>query len=414
MASALPFAAGTASALPYDRSIAARENVLYHDFVYLRHVLSEQLLPALNTILQEPHRRFERTTRQVPLELAHRIDPSGLVGMLSARTPFARPSTPSPTVAALATRFRGHVPLFVEQSEILTSLDTSENRFIKSFLNIIAGLIEAMRRAVAERKLAAAFTRSLLSDCQQLERSLLPIRRHSMWAEVGDMTHVPASSTVLQRRRGYREVYRHFARMRLASRVPISEELIRDLLETKNIALLYELWAFFSVVRHVQQLLGPSSRAGAPQTDAMQIRVPWDLQVEWSNEVRLYYNSWFSRPRPLPRRSYSVPLRPDIALELPSGLNAGWHLFDAKFKLKWLDSAPPGSAEVEDEDLERDKEERRGIYSRGDLYKSACISGRYTQCPVRFGCFIPERNTSTPMPGGPIQQVKISCVRLTE
>src|SRR5688572_2691327 len=59
VASALPFAAGTSSALPFDRSVAAREDVLYHAFVYLRHILSERaagaerLIPALNLILHE-------------------------------------------------------------------------------------------------------------------------------------------------------------------------------------------------------------------------------------------------------------------------------------------------------------------------------------------------------------------------
>src|SRR5579859_1346732 len=40
IASSLPFASGIAAALPYDRTIVARREILYHIFVYLRYVLS--------------------------------------------------------------------------------------------------------------------------------------------------------------------------------------------------------------------------------------------------------------------------------------------------------------------------------------------------------------------------------------
>jgi hypothetical protein len=76
VATALPFAAGAAAALPFDRSIVARHDVLYHAFVYLRWVLSDRvpredrLDESLRLILCEPHRRFERTREIVALELA--------------------------------------------------------------------------------------------------------------------------------------------------------------------------------------------------------------------------------------------------------------------------------------------------------------------------------------------------------
>ena len=63
--------------------------------------------------------------------------------------------------------------------------------------------------------------------------------------------------------------------------IPLDRDGMRDLLELKNIALLYELWVF------------------------------------------LVYNQRFSRSRRGQRHSYSVPLIPDIALRVPGGPNAG-------------------------------------------------------------------------------------------
>jgi predicted component of viral defense system (DUF524 family) len=77
----------------------------------------------------------------------------------------------------------------------------------------------------------------------------------------------------------------------------------------------------------------------------------------------LSYNLRFSRSRPLARRSYSVPLRPDIALRLPNGR---LHLFDAKFKLRKLANAGLGNADEETTDKAN---ERRGDFKRADIYK---------------------------------------------
>ena len=59
--------------------------------------------------------------------------------------------------------------------------------------------------------------------------SLMPIARHSMWEEVGRMVRIPFSSTVLQRRRGYRRVLQHFSRIRLAPMIPLDKDRWRDL-----------------------------------------------------------------------------------------------------------------------------------------------------------------------------------------
>jgi predicted component of viral defense system (DUF524 family) len=74
---------------------------------------------------------------------------------------------------------------------------------------------------------------------------------------------LPAESMVLQRRRGYREVFRCFLRMRMATRIPTGADR-SDLLDVKDIAALYELWCFFEVQRTITQILGPPAVAETP------------------------------------------------------------------------------------------------------------------------------------------------------
>ncbi|MGV3722260.1 MAG: DUF2357 domain-containing protein [Actinomycetota bacterium] len=368
VASALPFAADAPTALPYNRSAAAQKDVLYHTFVYLRHVLSasaphaEQLLPAMRFILRDPHRRFERHKSPVSIELATRIDVHGLIGAVSGAAPFIPVDADAQSRIPLAVALRGHLPERLDQSDARSTYDTVENRFVKHFLRVALDTLEGMRRAIRTRG-DSAFVHAVLTDCDWMERALLPIHRHSLWQEVGRMAQLPTGSTALQRRTGYREVFTHFNRLRLACRVPLSEENIWKLLEVKDISKLYELWTFFSVARTVEKLLGPPVAAEGPHFQQFQISVPWELHLRWRNGTRLFYNPRFAHSVGALRSSYSVPLQPDIGLQLP---DQTFHLLDAKFRVDTLDAIfPTNGIEPNDES----EPERRGTFTRGDLYK---------------------------------------------
>jgi uncharacterized protein len=102
----------------------------------------------------------------------------------------------------------------------------------------------------------------------------------------------------------------------------------------KNIAELYELWCFFRVVREMEAVLGPATAAERPRAKDLRLEVPWDFRVTWAGRAYLDYNRRFGRSRTRQSTSYSVPLRPDITLEVLSGPTAGIHLLDAKFRLE--------------------------------------------------------------------------------
>ncbi len=77
-------------------------------------------------------------------------------------------------------------------------------------------------------------------------------------------------------------------------------------------------------------------------------------------------NRWSASPE-CALHSYSVPLRPDIALSIPDGPNSGLHLFDAKFRVQGLADAELSGS---DKDGDDDKAgERAGTFKRGDIHK---------------------------------------------
>lgn len=371
-ASALPFAVDAPTALPYDRSVTASLDVAYHAFVYLRHILSDsavredRLLPALNLILRDPHRLFRRELQSVPLELAHRADAQSIHGIITRRHSCVRAEAGPLARHPLTRALGGYLPLRVDQTVVRATLDTAENRFVKSFLRMAQGITEAMRAACTNAR-RPAFAERIQADCDHLDRLLLPIARHGLWNEVGPVIHFPAASTVLQRRRGYRDVLRHFARLRLASRrIPLNDEQVRDLLEAKDGALLYELWSFFQVVRAVCAQRGARAPGRIVQANDFQVGTERGLALTWADGTRVLYNAAFSRSRS--PRSYSVGLRPDVTIEVPDGLNQGLHLLDAKFRLDTLDDVMP-TVTSDDTVDQVNAEERRSTFKRGDLYK---------------------------------------------
>ena len=371
-ATALPFSAGETGAGRYAVSTAPRDEVLYHAFVYLRYILSDRapeevrLLPALELILREPHRLWRSDRRDVRIEALTRVDAHTPLDLVTRTGTAVLPSSLSPSGAWLAERLNWSLPEVVSERKIRSTTDTPENRFVKAFIGQSRTIIGRMRSAVGSSP-PNAFRRNVLRDCNRMEASLMPIARHSMWEEVGRMVRIPFSSTVLQRRRGYRRVLQHFSRIRLAPMIPLDKEAMRDLLELKNIALLYELWTFFRIVHELAVLEGPPVRSGRPTSSHFQTDFAAGGTFEWASGVRLVYNQHFSRWRKGPRHSYSVPLRPDIALSIPDGPNAGLHLFDAKFRVHGLaDVGFAGS----DKDGDDDKAaERAGTFKRADIYK---------------------------------------------
>ena len=371
-ATTLPFSASEAAAGRYSVSTAPRDDVLYHAFVYLRYILSDRapeevrLLPALEMIVREPHRLWHSHRHDVRIEAMTRVDAHTPLDLVTRSGIAVTMASLSPSGARLAKRLRCRLPESVSERKIRPTTDTPENRFVKAFIGQARTIIGRMRSAVSSPR-PNAFRRNLLRDCDRMEASLMPIARHSMWEEVGRMVRIPFSSTVLQRRRGYRRVLQHFSRIRLAPTIPLDRDGMRDLLELKNIALLYELWTFFRLVDEISAVLGrPPVRSGRLATGPFETAFPAGGIYEWDPGVRLVYNQRFSRSRKRQRYSYSVPLIPDIALRIPDGPMARLHLFDAKFRVQALTDV---GLPADDKDDDEKAAERAGSFKRADIYK---------------------------------------------
>lgn len=322
IAASLPFAANAVSSLPYERT-ELTGSVLYHAFVWLRHALLGRgdLPGALDGILRNPHRRLIQTRRVVPTALAGRPAHRSWVDIAAGRWPLVE------SHLGFSVGDRRVLPLEIEEDGVRESADNAENRFVKAFLAECAWVIDEVCR-----HLPRANPR-LRQEAGVMARMVERWQQAVLWREVGPLIHVPAGSSVLQRRTEYRVVLQHHAWLRLGARVPLDEAATEKLLESKDIAALYELWAAFAVLEVTQEILGRPAEVQVFRADPHQLNVGRGLLARWGGGIELAYNATFTRRGGFHGVSRSLALRPDVALFLPSGPSKGLHLFDAKFRL---------------------------------------------------------------------------------
>lgn len=401
ISSGLPFAATQWQGLAHDRVLDADDPILLHQFLYVRHIVlsrfvaSTGLLPALESILRDPHRRFVVERERVTIEATARADARTLARLAAGGEPLIRVGRPLADIG-LARALRGHLPRTVDSPRAYHSADTAENAFVKSFLDQVASIAErvgalATARCSRSAEERPAFWSRLLDDSLQVRRALQPLREHDFWEGVSSLAQIPAASAVLQRRRGYREVLRHYLALRATAKLPLGEEQRHQLLGVKDVASLYELWAFYRVVKTVEEILGcPPSLAERPQSSELQLDVPWGLRVAWGTAVEVLYNLSFGRSHLGDRRSLSITLRPDIVVRVRHGDFFEVHALDAKLRIERLEKGEENELGFKREDIAKMHAYRDALPS----VRSACIL--YPGVVPRF---FPSSDSSTDRQG---------------
>jgi uncharacterized protein DUF2357/PD-(D/E)XK nuclease superfamily protein/protein kinase-like protein len=295
----------------------------------LRTDAPRSLTTALHALARDPHRRFERHEAMVPLSMLRDVRFERLPVYLASTRRWV---TGAHGLQGLGIDVDGVVPAELPEPRVRDTFDTAENRFARAFVDHAIFIVDATLRAVRKRACEAR----VQDDARMMLAQLEAARRTAPLCDAGRLTQVPMGSTVLQRRRGYRDLLHHFVRMRDAVRgLPFSTEAFDALLEGRDVAHLYELWAFFRVVEALRAILGPPTSAEAPVRTELGVVVN-RLEVCWGPDVRATYQEVFSQRK---GTSYSLRYEPDVSLYAHGKL----HLFDAKFRLERPGDGDEGS-----------------------------------------------------------------------
>jgi predicted component of viral defense system (DUF524 family) len=387
------------STIALQNDAALDPRLLYQQFAFLHARLSTSAERDLAMIINRPH------TGWVDFE---ETQPPGkpLRGTSRNLRALTRPGRRTPTstqhpVASLPD------PLRVVRTE--ETLDTEPNRFVSFALrrwrNLAQRLLEILQTQAAT---SGPVTRGI--DAAEEVIALIDSALNApIFREVGEIRSFPSGNQVLQKRAGYRELFRTFALAETGARLALDWD-IEDVFgaSQRNVATLYEYWAFLQLAKIVGGVCGADLSAQTLQlsSDNLSLAFPhgkrsplcWQTHVRGrSLTVTLYFNREFLVSA-LPDASWTRAMRPDCSLQIraeehftdvSSDELAIWLHFDAKYRVEYADrqfAAPLRDQldlAVDEEEIERLARSKREDLLKMHAYRDAIrrSAGAYVLYP---------------------------------
>ncbi|MEZ7910839.1 MAG: DUF2357 domain-containing protein [Propionivibrio sp.] len=351
----------------------------------MRRVMAAGHLPsAAEEIASAPHARMFDVVETVPIEEIEEPDTELIVDGLD----ISALGSGGP----LARFFGGYTPKELPQRDIRESVDTPENRYAKGFLEHCRDIANTLEFKMAARKRKAA-QREARAWSAQLDEML----QRSLWREVGPFTQFPGNSQVLQRKRGYKDLFKLDVSLRASLALSWKEGAqVADGLagDVRPVNQIYEYWCFFALRKILQEFCKETGGGNfiVVSKDGLRIQLAKGKRSECRFEytsssgavvkVSLFYNKKFRRPKSLTSGwsgSYTAAFDPDFSVHAQSnmaGTQSHWLHFDAKYRLERreiediFDGGPDEeeSAEGGDDGTAYETELTR-VHKQDDLFK---------------------------------------------
>ncbi|MGB9980115.1 DUF2357 domain-containing protein [Methanobacterium sp.] len=364
----------------------------YEYFMFLEYLFLSKNLPlTYDYILRNMYSRLEKYVETVPATFASDIGPSEMIDIISNPDNLHESKNPPNNWPS---NLKNYVPDAISQKFYQETIDTPENRFLKYFIELLDKLIHDMIEHFKNED--DGYIKSKLNEYQTIVQDYLSDR----WTrEVGKLQYLPLNSQVIQKREGYRDIFKYYINFEFAFRLEWEEieENIKGY--ERKLSELYEYWCYFKLIR----VMGKITHKKINYEDIYDVdNNKWSIKVKkGSNSVQkfelefkgykiklyLMYNRLFSK-RYSKYHSYSLPFRPDYTLQIDFNGNQYFVHFDAKYRSEGsiLDFYEKIGCEkivpkkdLSDEDLKkreenyirkRDNEEiNTKEYKDGDLYK---------------------------------------------
>ncbi|MHB8692925.1 MAG: DUF2357 domain-containing protein [Solirubrobacteraceae bacterium] len=390
--------APASTALEHDAE--RRPQLLYQQFAFLHARLMGAGERDLALVLNRPHREWVDHQEQ---------HPPGSPMRGSSRNIRAL-SRPGPRVRAPSSHRLPSLPARLTVSRSEETLDTEPNRFVAFALRRwreLALNVATLLSARGERT-TGPISRGLDAADEVIaliDRTLSA----PMFRSVGRLGSFPTGNQVLQKRAGYRELLRTFVLTELGAQLALDWDLDDAFAASqRNIATLYEYWAFLQLAKSVGRVCGAdlSVRVMEPSTDGMSIGFARGNRnpLSWVVVARgrtltadLYFNREFLVSA-RPDASWTRAMRPDCSLRLrPGGLGtdiapddlAVWLHFDAKYRVEFaaeqfaLPDERDGEIAAEAEAVERLARSKREDLLKMHAYRDAIrrSAGAYVLYP---------------------------------
>lgn len=320
----------------------------------------DRIVDGIQTVLANPHRDLKTERKFVALSEAECIDADVCISILHHPGQLVKPKSPR---SSLCSKLKGFVPEKLEQSRNIETFDTPENRFVKQFIKELLHFMKKIEDLVLREK----YKEKLGSQMEQWTeiKTILETALLSKCLQQADDSYVPPiiTSQVLLKRDGYRELMEARNNL-LLSKSPIFTYL-KDIIDQRNIAEMYEFWCFFELSKRLrdQEVLAKRENFRIEVETTLEGSLAQSKAKTVIGDYELIYNKKFMRSR---KGSYSVPLKPDFSLVKNDKILV---VFDSKFRFdvkdQELESSP--AEDYEEDAIKKFDVERMAKIS--DIFK---------------------------------------------
>ena len=328
---------------------------LYQRFTFLRALFeSESFQGAIREVLRRPHTAWEVASDVVRPGSGMRADSHVLRQLAKAGQRSAWPDGTIPSV-----------PSRLERRRTEATHDTTPNRFVKFALEHWSQILGDIDRGLAMGQPTPATTRGrreIAAVMTQLEEIL----HHDLFAEVGKMVRFPADDQVLQKREGYRDIFKAYVELEFAARLSWHDSSEKYGAGLRDVATLYEYWAFIQLAQVVADLVGQTfdmTPLVRSRKDGLTVGIQSGVETVLKGEVerfgrRMVVELCFNRTyRAGSGRvaSWTKPMRPDYSLLIgpaegePAAFEPIALHFDAKYRVEFLNEIFGAGDDVEED-----------------------------------------------------------------
>ncbi|MFD2611290.1 DUF2357 domain-containing protein [Paenibacillus gansuensis] len=299
----------------------------------------------------DPHHRIDNEVVSSPIWSVRTVYPETLEGIAKhPETWVPIPKSSGLSLTAIAGRHtmqgQAYFPATAIERINRLTFDTAENRMMKLILDQFVELTEWMADRLSRDKHSIYGKFEIRDENKKIQDELTELLMSGWVQDIAELHSIPRASTVLLRKAGYRQWYSFYQHWLLGGKFPMPEDWIRTLVDTRDIAKIYEYWCFFMVTDKIERIWrGPPSAI---------LRIEgWDESGRLTQGIRLdfaapnrtlsvYYNKCFGGGQ----QSYSQNYSPDISVDS----EGRWHHFDAKFK---FEESPSGVKAAKKEDIDK-------------------------------------------------------------
>lgn len=372
---------------------------LYQRFAFLRSLVESQVFDgAIQQVVRRPYRTWiEEEERRRPGR--------GIPGGSDVARQIAGPG---PRVDA------GHLedalgvetlPRSLRVRRTVETRDNIPNRFVRFALERWRDVVTRIRDLLAAAKSSGPVERGL-RECDALRDRLDAALGREVFRACGALESFPAGNQVLQKREGYRDIFRAYVQFEAAARLSWSggEDVYGA--GQRDVATLFEYWAFYALGREISELCDEPfdlAELVEPTDGGLTLRLRKGKRQVLSGTVRrlgrtldveLWFNRTFRSGSDVPekRESWTRRMRPDLSVRVrPSGPDAAffheevWLHFDAKYRLDRLEEAlgEDDGSKGEGEESVGAGEAKRADLLRMHAYRDAIrrSSGAYVLYP---------------------------------